>query len=120
LEQLEARLAERQSALEAFFVSEEERFRAVHEDRRARIHRAHTSCIKQVLAKARQAKEREIGDLQVRHLQAQRSLPVKLKAVDQEYADFVAELAGQRANLSSLGQKAQKVFAGSRCVPSDA
>src|SRR4051812_18251739 len=78
LEQIEAEASEKEAALETFFTSEQERFQAVHERRRAWIHRAHTACIKQVLAKARQVKEREIGDLQVRHLQAQRSLPLKL------------------------------------------
>jgi hypothetical protein len=113
LQQFEARVAERIQETEAFLDAEEERFRTVHDGRRAWIHRAHTSCIKNVLAKARHAKEREIGDLQFRHLQAQRSLPQKLKEADVAFTEFLAQVVEQRAILTTLEQRAQRVFAGS-------
>ena len=96
LEDLETLAEERLKEAEAFFSSEEERFRATYEGRRAWIHRAHTACIKKVLTRARQVKEREIGDLQFRHLQAQRNLPLKLKDADQAYTQFLSELSERR------------------------
>lgn len=112
LERVESARERDLAAIEAAYQGEEERIRALYAGRRARIDRGYASSIKAVAKRARGEKEKFIGELQMRHLKAERNLPRDLKAADQEAAEFRAALAEQQAALVHAEATAWKYFSG--------
>jgi len=96
----------------ALFLAEEDALRARHRQRGARIHQLQSSSLRQALEKARRAKEKWLNDLQLRHYQAKRALPVNLKAADDELAGFNVKLTEQCAWIGQLQARAQQAFHG--------
>jgi hypothetical protein len=108
----EAQLAKQRSAVENRLLEEEHRIRGIHQARGSRIHRVYTSGLRDSLQESQRKRERWLADLQMRHLQTERELPVKLKATEAEYSKFTGNLGEQRAALMSLDGQARRAFAG--------
>jgi hypothetical protein len=108
----EALLAKQRSAVEHRLLEEEQRIRGIHQARGSRIHRVYTSGLRDSLQESQRKRERWLADLQMRHLQTERELPVKLKATETEYSKFTGNLGEQRAALMSLDGQARRAFAG--------
>lgn len=103
-----AELAEAESSL----ATEESRIKSIHSRRASRIQRIHTNSVRDVLAGAQRAKEKVRGELQMKHLETERSLPLKLKAIETEFGQFTTKLAEQRTRLESLNNATVQAFAG--------
>jgi DNA segregation ATPase FtsK/SpoIIIE, S-DNA-T family len=108
----EAQSAAQLSKTEARLEEHEQRIRSIHQARGARIHRMYTSGVRDSLQESQRKRERWLGDLQMRHLQTERELPVKLKAEENEYSEFSGALAEQRRALGSLDNQARRGFGG--------
>ena len=90
----------------------EERVRGFHARRTARIERAQSRGIAHLQSGARGAKERWLGDLQMKQLNAKKQLPLDVEAAGELYAGFAAELGETRKTLIGLGRSAGSAFAG--------
>lgn len=112
LEALENAAAAETQQSEEEFAAREAALRAAHEQRRARIARAHKNQVGNILVRARRKREKYIGDLQMRRFQAERQLPGDLQAADAAYAEFGASLEEQRLALESVSMKARRAFSG--------
>jgi hypothetical protein len=103
-----AQLSKTQSRLE----EHEQRIRSVHQERGSRIHRMYTSGVRDSLQESQRKRERWLGGLQMKHLQTERELPLKLKAEENEYSKFTGALAEQRRALGSLDAQARRALTG--------
>lgn len=112
IDQTEASLTAEIAATDTRYQAELERLKVFHQTRRERIQRIHTKGLRDLAVKAQRAKEKFLGELQYRHLNAERKLPVDLKAADEAAAKFAGELAGQEAVLTDLEKRARKAFGG--------
>lgn len=111
-EQADNRLAARGEDSEARRQSEHERITALYEGRRSHVLRASAAGLRKLPLRARQRKERWLGDLQLQHFQAERKLEADQKAADAALAQFKANLEAQRARFSTLWKGARHGFAG--------
>jgi hypothetical protein len=91
---------------------EEERVKAVHEGRRARIERIKRDSLRVIQEQARQQRERWQGQLQMKHFEAERALPANLKAVDAAFADYARRLTERGEALKTQAAEARQAFAG--------
>jgi hypothetical protein len=108
----EAESAAQLSGTEARIEEDRERIRSVHQARGSRIHRMYTSGVRDSLQESQRKRERWLADLQMRHMQTERALPLNLKAAENEYTQFSASLAEQRSAIGSLDGQARRAFAG--------
>ncbi len=114
---------EEQSRLETWLATESARADTLFEERKAqveqraasrkaRIERAHRSGLENLQEQARAAKDRWLGNLQMRHFRATRSLPLDLKAADEAFADYSSKLGGWQAAVAALERKVRGAFRG--------
>ncbi len=108
----ETRLTTRSTDSDATRQSEAERLTALYEGRRTRIMRASAAGLRKIPVRARQRKERWLGDLQLKHFQTERKLEADQKATDAALAKFNEKLAEQRVRFSTLWKGARRAFAG--------
>ena len=111
-EQAENRLAARSEDSEARRQSEHERITALYEGRRSRVQRTSAAGLRKLPLRARQRKERWLGELQLQHFQTERKLEADQKAADAVLAQFEAKLEAQRERFSNLWKGARRGFAG--------
>jgi len=112
IEQTEARLAALRAEADATLHAGQERLTALYEGRRIRAQRAGTAGLRKLPLRARQTKERWLGDLQLQHFQTERKLEADQKAADAALAEFSAKLAQLRTRFSTLWHRAGRSFAG--------
>jgi len=108
----EAQLAKQLAQVETRLQDEEQHIRSIHQARGSRIHRVYTSGLRDSLQESQRKRERWLAGLQMRHLQTERELPVKLKTTETEYSKFTGALTEQRAALMSFDGQARRAFAG--------
>jgi hypothetical protein len=89
-----------------------ERARTISENRRRRVEQIRSGGIRDAVDQARRTRERMLGDLQMKHLQATRQLPVDFKASDNAYKEAAATLEDQRTGIVAADQQVRKSFAG--------
>ncbi|GAT35437.1 FtsK/SpoIIIE family protein [Terrimicrobium sacchariphilum] len=80
--------------------------------REARIRKAHRTGLENLQEQARLAKERWLGNLQMRHFRATRTLPLDLRAADEAYADYSSKLGGWQVAVAALERKVRGAFRG--------
>ena len=95
-----------------YFAATETRIGALYEGRRERVQRLKTAGLRNLPKRAREAKERWMGDLQMRQFRAERKQTADQQAADKTLAQFTARLAEQRARFTTLDRMARKSFAG--------
>src|SRR3954471_15731697 len=91
-EHAETRLAARSAEAEATRQSAQDRLTARYEGRRTRVQRASAAGLRKVPLRAKQRKERWLGDLQLQHFQTERKLETDQKAAGAALAQFNARL----------------------------
>jgi len=109
---LERRLAEETARVEKEFAEGEARARSVYESRRNRIGEIRRKGVDDLHAQARITKERWIGQLQMRHFNATKNLPLELKAEDDAFEAFTAELASRGLVFERLQKRIRRAFRG--------
>jgi hypothetical protein len=109
----EESLATQLTSADEFFTAEEERVRESYSNRRGRIEKGQKNTMRTLQARARAAKDKRLSQLQLQHLQAERSLPVNIKAVDAAANEFAGFLAEEEAALAKLEHRALRHFSGS-------
>jgi len=109
---IENRLAAETAKIESRFAENEERARAFYEKRRSRIEQASRRRMEGLQQQAKRARERYLGELQMRHFNATRSLPVELKAEDDSQARFMAELEVPRVMFGNLERRVRGAVRG--------
>ncbi|MDB6173675.1 MAG: segregation ATPase, FtsK/SpoIIIE family [Chthoniobacteraceae bacterium] len=97
---------------EANFQEASERFRMLFEQRRSRIQRAQASTIRNLPKRAKAAKEKWMGDLQMRKFRAERNQASGLEAVAEAFTKYNTRLAERRETFVHLEQQARKAFGG--------
>jgi S-DNA-T family DNA segregation ATPase FtsK/SpoIIIE len=112
IESAEAKLAALRAESDAALHSAQERLTALYEGRRSRVQRTSAAGLRKLPLRARQTKERWLGDLQMRHFQAERKLEADQKAADAALAEFNANLAQERTRFTALWRRARRSFAG--------
>ena len=111
-EALENRAAAETADVEARFAESEARARRIYKSRHTRIERARKRGAEYLLEQAKRAKARTLMQLQMRHLNATRNLPVQLKAEDESFAAFSAELASMQADFDRVVSRVRGAFRG--------
>ncbi len=111
-DQAENRLATSGAESDAALQGEQDRLTRRYESRRTRVQRASAAGLRKLPLRAKQTKERWLGELQMRHFQTERKLESDQKAADAALAEFDAQLAQQRARFASLWRRTRQSFAG--------
>jgi len=112
IDQADTHLAALGADSEAILQSGDEHLTALYEGRRSRVQRASAAALRKLPLRAKQTKERWLGNLQMRHFQAERKLEADQKTADAALAEFNANLAEQRTRFTRLWKDARKSFAG--------
>ncbi|MES2568727.1 MAG: hypothetical protein V4710_01580, partial [Verrucomicrobiota bacterium] len=97
---------------EAGFEAASERLRSFFEQRRTRIQRAQTGSLRNLPKRSRIAREKWIGDLQMRKFRAERNQASGLEAVAEAFTKYNTKLAERRDTFITLEQQARKAFGG--------
>lgn len=108
----EERLAQQVESAEAEAQEGRERVTALYGERRTRVTRAAAAALRKLPLRARQHKERWMGNLQLRQFQCERKLETDQKAADTALAEFTAQLGEIQARLRKVRQRARQAFAG--------
>ena len=111
-EKTEAWLAGQTEEAEVTAKEDVERVRAIFERRRARIERLHSAGVRSVAKRAHDARERWMGDLQMKRFQTDRKRTAALKAADTALQEYIAQLAVHQAHFVRLETDARKAFRG--------
>ena len=106
------RFAAQTVELEAGYHREEQRIRALHDARAARIKRIESVALRKLPRLAREAKGNWLGSLQMRQLNADRTRATALEEADATAADFRSRLAAKGESLASLDDCASRFFGG--------
>ncbi|MEA3213086.1 MAG: segregation ATPase FtsK/SpoIIIE, family [Chthoniobacter sp.] len=112
IEKTESRLATQIVELETLFKEGEERVRSIFEARRARIQGARASGLRSLPKRAQEAKQRWMGEIQMRQFRAERHYAADMEAADKEFARATAELRTQGVVLTGLRAHARRDFRG--------
>ena len=105
---LDAQIAE----VESVSAKQAERVQAIHDKRLGRVQRTHGLLTRTLPKRAADAKGNWLAKLQMRKLQADRSIAANHKKNDGEHASLAHILAQQRALLDSLTAQTVKAFSG--------
>jgi len=111
-EKAEARLAAQTAETAEHFQTTEERTRALYESRRERVQRLRTTGLRNLPKRAQEAKQRWMGELQMRQFRAERKQTTDQEAADKALAAFAARLAGQREHFTKLDRIGRRSFSG--------
>ncbi len=108
ISRLEAQLEADLAAADAEFSEAQERVRSAHDRRRIRVRKAGENVMRSLQARGKQARERFLHQLQMRHLSAERELPGRFQAVDHAYAEFTHRLAAETERLMLLRRRTKQ------------
>ncbi len=92
------------------YAEEEARLREVHEKRRLKIVNTKAALLKALPAKVKEAERKWIGDQQVRHFRAEKTLAAGLEASSSEFAVFSKKLAAEGVALNALHVRCRKAL----------
>ncbi len=109
---IDMRVEDQVAQTETSYLNEKDRINARHEARRVRIQQMQSAALRKLPARARAAKEKWMGDLQMEHFQAERELAAGLQAADQAFAAFGQKLAEQQSAITQLTHRAQALLSG--------
>ena len=98
--------------VESAYRHEEQRIRALHDGRAARIKRMQSSALRTLPRRAQEAKGNWLGSLQMRQINADRGRVTKLEEVSADAAQFNARLAEKGELLARLEHCAAEFFGG--------
>jgi hypothetical protein len=98
------------------FSAEQKRVRSRYETRRVRIQRARTAGIRNLPRRSQAAREKWMGDLQLRKFRAERKVTEELKGVSGRFAELSARLLEQQKTLGGLERRARRYFRGYRAL----
>ena len=112
LEKIESRLADQIASAEAHFSDREATIRAIHESRSERIERAHLVGLRELPRRAQEARERWMGDLQMRQFNADRRKTSGHEAAKATLDRFDEELGVHRTRLLKTQRQAWGAFFG--------
>jgi len=85
---------------------------ALYEGRRMRVNRSGTAALRKLPLRARQARERWMGDLQLKQFQSEKKLEADKKAADKIHGDSTEQLDAAQDAMKKMRQKARRVFGG--------
>ncbi len=108
----EATCSAQTAQTDKYFQQEADRLKAIYEKRRARVRRFCETTLRNLPARAQQAKGRWLGDLQMKNYHAQRKLAADLAAADRAQPGFIVNLEEQRKTYLRLQRQARKDFGG--------
>ena len=111
-EKAESRLAARTAETTEFFTSAEDRNRARYKARGERVQKLYTTGLKNLPKRAQQAKQRWMGDLQMKQFRADRKQITGKEAADKLLAQCTAQLTEQRTRHDGLQRTARNAFSG--------
>lgn len=89
-----------------------QRLTALYEGRRTRVNRAGTAMLRKLPLHARQARERWMGDLQLKQFQAERKLETDQKAADKVHGNCKEQLDAAEDAMKKMRQQARRAFGG--------
>jgi len=112
MEQTEARLQALLDQNEAARQASHDHLASLYEGRRQRVNRAGAAALRKLPLRARQTKERWLGDLQLRQFQSEKKLEADQRTADGSLAEFESRLREQLIALRQLRQRASSAFAG--------
>ncbi len=112
LDKMEARLAKLVEDSNASSEAGRERLTTRYEGRRQRVTRAGTALLRKLPLRARQTKERWMGDLQLKQFQAEKKMEADQKAADATLKAITTQLDDGKERLEKLRQGARRAFAG--------
>jgi hypothetical protein len=104
--------AEQMRDIEAAFEAEKQRADRLHDHRKARIQSLSTAGIRTASKHGQEARERWLGELQMRHFLATRRLQGEREAADAKFQLGLGEIAKYRARLRTLERRARDYFLG--------
>jgi len=114
IEKIEDALAGQIATVEAQSAMHAEAVRSACETRAVRIERAQMVGLREIPKRAQNAKERWMGDLQMRQFNADRKKAADEEASKQALADFTAKLDKQRKAIVAVQQQVWRAFFGYR------
>ncbi|MFA7233956.1 MAG: FtsK/SpoIIIE domain-containing protein [Terrimicrobiaceae bacterium] len=105
-------LAAETAKVESRYAEKETRIRKVYNQRRSRIETVRRRCVEDLQKQAQRAKDRCLMEIQMRHLNATRNLPLQLNAEDGAFAAFSAEVAVQQKVFARQERRLRGAFRG--------
>ena len=111
----EASWATRITEAEGMATKEETRIRAFHEARRGRIQRIYGKLTRTLPQRAKEAKGKWLGKLQMKELNADRDKTKGLAQADNNDTIFTARLGRRKKEFEGLNYNARRFFAGYPC-----
>lgn len=111
-ERMENWLATETTTIRTRFAEREARSKSLYENRRQRIEQARRKGVHELSEQAGKARERYLGQLQMRHFNATRNLPLLFKAEEESFANSSNELGIQQALFAKLEQQVRFAFRG--------
>ncbi|HEY2344239.1 MAG TPA: hypothetical protein VGH90_14440, partial [Chthoniobacteraceae bacterium] len=109
---VESRFETQMAAIEADFKETEERARATYENRRLRIQKARANGLKNLPRLAANAKKKWMGNLQMRHFRAERTLASGMAALEKDFAGFGKKLGELKESLGKVEKGTRRAFSG--------
>jgi Holliday junction resolvasome RuvABC endonuclease subunit len=110
LEAAQANYAAQVAETEKVFGAEVERIKARYEKRRARIQKYRTATLRNLPARAQEAKGKWLAELQMRNYRAQRKLKADLEANDAAFPGFLEGLEEHKKAFIHLSRRVRKSF----------
>ncbi|MEI6279438.1 MAG: ATP-binding protein, partial [Verrucomicrobiae bacterium] len=98
--------------VETQFADRQARARAIYNLRHARIEDVRRRGVENLQEHAKREKGRRLTQVQMRHFNATRTLPLELKAADEAFAAFSAEVAAEQAVFARLARRVHGAFRG--------
>ncbi|MEI8108049.1 MAG: hypothetical protein WCI46_09545, partial [Verrucomicrobiota bacterium] len=113
-EAAENRALTHSAQVEADSTAAEERIRAIYEARRERVQKLKINGLRNLPKQAQQAKERWMGDLQMRKFHAERKLATEQTDADKAHAQFSSRLAEIDQRSIALKKRTTQAFSAYR------
>jgi S-DNA-T family DNA segregation ATPase FtsK/SpoIIIE len=108
----ESKCSSQVAAVENLVRGEKERIKSIYESRRARVQRFYIAGIRNLPRHAHEAKERWIGDLQMRKYHEEKKLRSEMAAAGSSYGSLSSRLEVSRATFGSIEGETRKCFRG--------
>jgi hypothetical protein len=97
---------------EAHCQNTRQRLTALYEGRRTRVNRTGSAMLRKLPLRARQAKERWMGDLQLKQFQSEKKLEADKKAAEKGQGDCMEQLDAAQEAMDKMRRQARRAFAG--------
>ncbi len=112
LEAAQATYAAQIAETEKVFGTEVERIKGRYEKRRARAERYRAATLRNLPARAQEAKGKWLAELQMRNYHAQRKMKADLEANDNAFPGYLVGLEEHKKRFLSLSRRTRKAFGG--------